>query len=171
MSAPPGSSLQAELELALARRVDGQVGFDTVTRVLYSTDASNHQVEPLGVVLPRHDEALQAAIETAAEFRVPLIARGAGTGLAGQAIGPGLIVDTSRYLNRILEFDLEARTVTVEPGAVLATVNRTLAAHGLMIGPDPASGDRATLGGMIGTNASGAHSIAHGMTADHLLAA
>ena len=171
MSAASGSSLQAELEHALARRVDGQVRFDTVTRVLYSTDASNHQVEPLGVVLPRHDEALQAVIEIAAEFRVPLIARGAGTGLAGQAIGSGLIVDTSRYLDRLVGFDLEARTVSVEPGAVLATVNQALAVHGFMIGPDPASGDRATLGGMIGTNASGAHSIQHGMTADHLLLA
>ena len=162
--------LRAELEQALARRVEGEVRFDDVARVLYSTDASNHQVEPLGVVLPRHEAALQATIEVAGEFGVPLIARGAGTGLAGAALGAGLIVDTSRYLGRVLGIDLEARTVTVEPGAVLETVNQALAVHGFMIGPDPASGDRATLGGMIGTNASGAHSIEHGMTADHLLA-
>ncbi|MCJ7514229.1 MAG: FAD-binding oxidoreductase, partial [Anaerolineales bacterium] len=165
------TTIQAELQHALEGRVDGQVHFDKISRVLYSTDASNHQVEPLGVVRPRSDEGLQAAIQVASEFGVPVIARGAGTGLAGQAIGTGLIVDTARYLNRILEVDVEARTVTVEPGVVLSTVNQALAPLGFMIGPDPASADRATLGGMIGTNASGAHSIAHGMTADHLVAA
>jgi len=145
--------------------------FDAVTNTLYSTDASNHQVVPLGVVLPRHREELAAIVAKAAELRVPVLPRGAGTSLGGQAVGASLVLDTARYLNRILEIDHEGRTAKVEPGVVCLNMNRAAAAAGLMYGPDPASADRATFGGMIGNNATGAHSIRYGMTSDHLIKA
>jgi FAD/FMN-containing dehydrogenase/Fe-S oxidoreductase len=121
--------------------------------------------------LPKTQEDLIAAVELAAKYRIPILPRGSGSSLAGQAIGPALILDCSRHLSKILEFNPEARTAKVEPGVVLATLNRLAAKHGLMFGPDPASAERATLGGVIGDNATGAHSILYGMTADHLLSA
>ena len=142
---------------------------DPATRVLYSTDASIYQIEPLGVAFPRTPDHLNAAVELAAKYSIPVIARGAGSGLAGQAIGAGLILDCSRHLDRILAFDVRRSTVTVEPGVVLGALNWAAAAHGLQFGPDPASADRATMGGVIANNASGAHSIVYGMTADNLL--
>ncbi len=160
-----------ELEEHFSRRLALEARFDLYTRIIYSTDASNHQVEPFGVVFPRNDEELLAAVEKAAELSVPLLARGAGTSLAGQAIGRALILDCSRYLNRILEVDRQAGTALVEPGVVLNKLNARAHALGLTFGPDPASADRATLGGMIGNNAAGAHSIRYGMTIDHTLAA
>ncbi len=144
---------------------------DSATRTLYSTDASIYQLEPLGVAFPRHQEELHAAVELAARYKVPILPRGSGSSLAGQAIGHALILDCSRYLNNILEINPQTRSATVEPGVVLADLNKAAAKHGLMFGPDPASAERATLGGVIGNNATGAHSILYGMTADHLLSA
>ncbi len=151
--------------------VSGDLRTDTVTRILYSTDASIYQIMPRGVFIPRNQDELQAAVELAAKYRIPLLPRGAGSSLAGQAVGDALIVDLSRYLDRVVELDPEARTATVEPGVTLATLNLLAAKHGLTFGPDPASADRATMGGVIGNNATGAHSIRYGMAADHLLAA
>jgi FAD/FMN-containing dehydrogenase/Fe-S oxidoreductase len=163
--------LQRELEGLLRARLAGEVQFDPITRALYSTDASNHLIEPLGVVLPRSADDLSAALETAAECGVPVLPRGAGTSLGGQAVGRALIMDCARYLNQIHRIDREAQTVEVGPGVVFSTLNAVAAKQGLMFGPDPASGDRATLGGMIGNNATGAHSIRYGMTGDHILEA
>jgi len=123
------------------------------------------------VVLPRTQDDLHAAVELAAHYRIPILPRGAGSSLAGQAIGPALILDGSRWLDSIVHIDPEARTATVEPGVILADLNRQAARYGLMFGPDPASAERATLGGVIGNNATGAHSIRYGMTADHVLEA
>ncbi|HID85560.1 MAG TPA: FAD-binding oxidoreductase [Anaerolineales bacterium] len=162
--------LRAYLE-ALRRETDAEVRDDPASRYLYSTDASIYQIMPQAVVLPRIEDHLAAIVALAAEFGVPLVPRGAGSGLAGQAIGPGVVVDFSRHLNAILEVNPEARTATVQPGVVLGDLNRHLAAYGLQFGPDPSSADRATVGGVIGTNATGAHSIRYGMAADHLLAA
>ncbi len=155
----------------LRKHFSGDVRVDSATRSLYSTDASIYQIEPLGVALPRTQDDLIAAVELAAKYHVPILARGAGSSLAGQAIGQALILDCSRHLNKILEFDPQAQTVQVEPGVILAGMNRAVAGHGLMFGPDPASAERATMGGVIGNNATGAHSILYGMTADHLLSA
>ena len=155
---------------ALRPNFSGDLRFDTTSRLLYSTDASIYQVEPLGVALPRSQDDLQAAMEVCARLGVPMIARGAGSGLAGQAIGAGLVVDCSRYLNNLIEIDSETRTATVEPGLVLAKLNREAGRYGLQFGPDPASAERATLGGSLANNATGAHSITYGMAADHLLA-
>lgn len=161
----------ADLIADLRKHFRGDIRFDPASRILYSTDASIYQIEPLGVLLPRTQEDLHAAVELAARYRLPLLPRGAGSSLAGQAIGPALILDVSRWLNRLIEINPEARTATVEPGLVLANLNRAAARFGLQFGPDPASAERATLGGVIGNNATGAHSILYGMTADHLISA
>ena len=169
---PTSNPIQAlrELEHRLQSRLAGEARFDPYTRVLYSNDGSIHEAEPLGVVFPRHAEDLCAVVEAAADLKIPLLPRGAGTSLAGQTVGAALVVDCSRYLNKVVALDPEARTADVEPGVVGAVLNRAAAKHGLMFGPDPASLDRATFGGMIGNNSTGMHSIRYGMTADHLLA-
>ncbi len=164
-------ALSADFLAALRKRFRGSVRTDLAHRVLYSTDASIYQIEPLGVAFPLDDEDLHALVETAARYRVPLLPRGAGSSLAGQAIGPALVIDFSRHCNHILEIDPEARQAVVQPGVLLSQLNRRAGAYGLQFGPDPASADRATLGGVIGNNGTGAHSIAYGMAADHLLAA
>jgi FAD/FMN-containing dehydrogenase/Fe-S oxidoreductase len=149
----------------------GEIRNDLASRILYSTDASIYQIEPLGVAFPGSQEDLHAAVELAAKYTLPILARGAGTSLAGQAIGEALILDCSRWLDSILEINPEAQTATVEPGLILSKLNATAAKHGLMFGPDPASAERATLGGVIANNATGAHSLSYGMTADHLISA
>jgi FAD/FMN-containing dehydrogenase/Fe-S oxidoreductase len=171
MEIPDKTKHARELQSELAAAMEGEVLFDPYTRALYSTDASNFSIQPLGVALPRHPDELNAIVEIGAKFGVPLIPRGSGTSMAGQTLGYGLIIDFTRHLNQVVSIDPEAEMVTLQPGVVLATLNRKLASYGLMIGPDPASADRATLGGMIGNNATGAHSIRYGLTIDHLLAA
>jgi FAD/FMN-containing dehydrogenase/Fe-S oxidoreductase len=171
MNIPEATQNISELQSELAAALEGEVLFDAYSRALYSTDASNFSMPPLGVVLPRHPDEINAIVEIGAKYGVPLIPRGSGTSMAGQALGHGLIVDFTRHLNQILNVDQEALTAEVQPGVVLATLNRHLEPSGLMIGPDPASADRATIGGMIGNNATGAHSIRFGLTIDHLLAA
>ncbi|HSB90206.1 MAG TPA: FAD-binding and (Fe-S)-binding domain-containing protein [Anaerolineales bacterium] len=145
--------------------------FDAFTRALFSTDASNHQVEPLGVVFPRSAEEVAAVVAKAAELGLPLLPRGSGTSLGGQAVGACLILDLSRHMNRIGSIDVEHESALVEPGVVCARFNAEAGRVGYAFGPDPASADRATFGGMIGNNAAGAHSIRYGTTADHVLAA
>jgi FAD/FMN-containing dehydrogenase/Fe-S oxidoreductase len=152
----------------LRKHLAGEVRFDTTSRRLYSTDASLYQVEPLGVVIPRTVEDLVATVQIAAEARVPLTARGGGTSLSGQSIGPGLVVDCSKYLHAVLDLDPAARTARVQPGVVLDQLNRAAAAHGLQFGPDVATASRANLGGMIGNNSAGARSIVYGKTLDHV---
>src|SRR5690349_13251156 len=149
----------------------GEIRTDLASRILYSTDASIYQMEPLGVVIPKTQEDLHAAVELAARYALPILARGAGTSLAGQAIGNALILDCSRWLDSALEINAETKTATVEPGLVLSRLNALAAKHGLMFGPDPASAERATMGGVIANNATGAHSILYGMSADHLISA
>lgn len=161
----------ADLAHEIQRTVRGEVRFDGWSRSLYSTDASLYQLQPLGVVIPRHADDIQAVMQIAAARGVPVLARGGGSSLAGQAVGPAVVIDTSKYLNSILVIDVEARTATVQPGAIVAALNRAVAPLGLMLGPDPASAERATLGGCVGNNASGSHSILYGLMADHVLAA
>ena len=156
------------LEAELSARIQGEVRFDDVSRMLYATDASNYQIEPIGVVVPRSTDDVVAAVEMAASHGVPILPRGGGSSLAGQAVGAALVIDTSKYLNRVLAFHPESRSVTVEPGINLDMLNRQVKAHGLMFGPDPSSSNRATIGGVIGNNSAGAHSILYGMTADHI---
>ena len=155
----------------LSKHFTGDIRLDAASRILYSTDASMYQIEPLGVAIPKTQDDLQSAVELAVKHRVPILPRGAGSSLGGQAVGEALILDCSRWLDSIIGIDAEAMTATVEPGVVLATLNAASAKHGLTFGPDPASAERATMGGVIGNNATGAHSILYGMTADHLISA
>ena len=153
----------------LQKHFQGEIRNDLASRILYSTDASIYQIEPLGVAFPKTQEDLHAAVEFAAKYKIPLLPRGSGTSLAGQAIGNSLILDCSRWLDSIIEVNPEAQTATVEPGVILSKLNAVASKHGLMFGPDPASAERATMGGVIANNATGAHSLSYGMTADHLL--
>lgn len=164
-------SLSPDFVAELRKHFTGDIRLDAASRALYSTDASIYQIEPLGVAFPKTQDDLQAAVELAAKYKVPILPRGAGSSLAGQAIGQALILDCSRWLDGLVNIDLEARTATVEPGLVLSRLNAAAAKYGLTFGPDPASAERATLGGVIGNNATGAHSILYGMAADHLLSA
>lgn len=160
------SSLQREL----TRAVDGEVRFDKVTRALYSTDASVYQIEPLGVVIPRSAEGVARAVEIAARHGVPITPRGGGTSQAGQSIGAGLVLDTSKHLNRVLEVNPDQRWARVEPGVVLDELNAQLRQHHLRFAPDVSSASRATVGGMMANNSSGARSVLYGKTIDHVLA-
>jgi FAD/FMN-containing dehydrogenase/Fe-S oxidoreductase len=153
----------------LQRRAAGDLRTDPYSRVLYSTDASMYQVLPYGVLLPKTGEDVQAAVELAAKYRVPILPRTAGSSLAGQSVNRALILDLSRHLDRIREVNVEERWVRVEPGVVLDDLNRHLQPLGLQFGPDPASSNRAAMGGIVANNATGSHSILYGMTADHLL--
>ena len=163
--------LNSDFISELRKRFAGDIRLDLGSRLLYSTDASIYQIEPLGVVIPRTEEDLQAAVELAAKYHIPILPRGSGSSLAGQAIGEALILDCSRWLDRILDIDPESKTATVEPGVILSNLNKAVSKFGLQFGPDPASAERATMGGVIANNATGAHSILYGMTADHLLSA
>lgn len=158
--------LQRSFEEALGDK--RSVRFDPYHRELYSTDASNHRLRPLGVVIPRTQSDLSKIVAVAAELGVPILPRGAGTSLAGQTIGRAVIVDCGQYLNSIVAIKPEEGTAIVEPGVSCQQLNRAAARYDLIYGPDPASADRATFGGMIGNNATGAHSIVYGMTADHV---
>ncbi|MEJ7837997.1 MAG: FAD-binding and (Fe-S)-binding domain-containing protein, partial [Thermomicrobiales bacterium] len=157
------------LEAELAARIQGEVRFDRVSRMLYSTDASNYQIEPVGVVIPKSNDDIIAAISLARSHGVPILPRGGGSSLAGQAVGAALVLDTSKYLNRVIDIRPEQQTVSVEPGINLDMLNRQLKPHGLMFGPDPSSSNRATIGGVVANNSAGAHSILYGMTADHVV--
>ena len=164
-------SLPPDFVNELRKRFLGEIRLDRAARILYSTDASIYQIEPLGVVLPKTQEDLCAAVELAAKYKMPILPRGSGSSLAGQAVGEALILDCSRWLDSIIAIDSESQTATVEPGVVLSALNRASAKFGLTFGPDPASAERATMGGVIANNATGAHSIVYGMSADHLLSA
>lgn len=158
-----------DLAAELQRVVQGEVRFDGYSRMLYSTDASLYQIQPVGVVIPKREEDVQAAVEIAAKRKIPILPRGSGSSLAGQAVGAALVIDFSKYMGELVNIDLEARTVTVQPGMMVSPLNRALSKHGLMLGPDPASADRATIGGTVGNNATGSHSILYGMMADHVV--
>jgi FAD/FMN-containing dehydrogenase/Fe-S oxidoreductase len=144
----------------------GELLFDDFSRALYSTDASIFQIQPLGVVTPRHEEDVQALVRYAAAQQIPLIPRGAGTGVAGESLGNGIVVDCSRHLRAILEIGSD--TVRVQPGVVYRDLNAELARIGRRFAPDPTSGVQCTIGGMLATNASGAHALVHGYTRDHV---
>jgi FAD/FMN-containing dehydrogenase/Fe-S oxidoreductase len=158
-------ALRAELE----RQVEGEIRFDRVSRALYSTDASVYQIDPLGVVVPRTRDDLIRVVCICAEFGCPLTMRGGGTSQAGQAIGAGIVVDTSKYLNRILEVNLQERWARVEPGIVLDELNAALKPDGFRFAPDISTASRATVGGMMANNSSGARSVYYGKTIDHVL--
>ncbi|MFD7516597.1 FAD-binding and (Fe-S)-binding domain-containing protein [Streptomyces niveus] len=160
--------LARTLQRDLARDLDGEVQFDDYTRQLFARDASMYAITPLGVVFPRNADDVAAAVAAAAAHRVSVVPRGAGTSLAGQTVGPGLVLDLSRYMNNIVELDAGSGTALVEAGVVQDQLNRAASPWGLMFGPDTSTSNRATIGGMIGNNSAGSGSVRHGMTIDHV---
>ena len=157
-----------DLVNALKGSIEGEVRFDRVSRLLYSTDASIYQIEPLGVVIPKHRADVKKVVRIASDYGVPILPRGGGTALAGQSIGKALILDFSKHVNRVLELNTDECWVRVEPGVVLDELNAYLRPHGLQFAPDVATSNRANIGGMISNNSSGAHSIVYGKTIDHV---
>ena len=156
------------LEIELRKQLEGEVRFDPISRALYSTDASVYQIEPLGVVVPRTGEDVIRTVQIAARHGTSITARGGGTSQAGQAIGAGLQLDTSKYVNRVLEINAADRWAWVEPGVVLDELNAQLRPHGLRFAPDISTASRACVGGMIANNSSGARSVLYGKTIDHV---
>ncbi|MQY38052.1 hypothetical protein SRB17_60600 [Streptomyces sp. RB17] len=156
------SGLEAELRGA----VRGEVGFDTTSRALVTMDASNYRRVPAGVVAPRDAGDVAAVLAVCRARGVPVVARGGGTSIAGQATGTGVVLDFTRHMNGLLELDPGTRTAVVQPGLVLDRLQEAAAPHGLRFGPDPSTHSRCTLGGMIGNNSCGSHSVAWGTTAD-----
>src|SRR4051812_30616611 len=159
------SDLLAELRKRGVTDVDDSV----LTRALYSSDASLYRVVPQVVARPHSGDDLAAILDVASSTGVPVTMRGAGTSIAGNAVGPGVVVDTVRHLNRVLAVDPEARTATVLPGVVHADLQRAVAPHGLRFGPDPSSHTRCTIGGMIGNNACGSRALGYGRTVDNVV--
>ena len=158
-----------EIAAELKKRIEGDVRFDRYSRVLYSTDASIYQIEPVGVVVPRHKGDVQAVIELANKLDVSVLPRGGGTSLAGQAVGHSIVLDFSKYMRNVLEVNQEELWCRVQPGLVQDELNAHVRAMGLQFGPDTSTSNRATLGGMIGNNSSGAHSLTYGKTLDHVI--
>ncbi|MEV0294287.1 FAD-binding and (Fe-S)-binding domain-containing protein [Nocardia sp. NPDC050710] len=154
----------------LRGRLDGELDLSPRRRAEYSSDASNYRVRPTAVVFPRVDADVAATLEFAREHGLTVTARGAGTSVAGNAIGPGIVLDFSRHMNRILELDPRRRLARVQPGVVLSELQRVARPHGLRFGPDPSTQNRCTLGGMIGNNACGPHAVAWGRTSDNVTA-
>ncbi|MEU8262631.1 FAD-linked oxidase C-terminal domain-containing protein [Micromonospora sp. NPDC048999] len=154
---------------ALHRAGVAEVDDSPLRRSLYSSDASLYRISPQVVVLPRHVDEVLAVLAVATEHQVAVTMRGAGTSIAGNAVGPGIVVDTSRHLDRVLEIDPETRTALVEPGVVQSSLQRAAAPYGLRFGPDPSTHNRATLGGMIGNNACGSRALGYGRTSDNVL--
>jgi FAD/FMN-containing dehydrogenase/Fe-S oxidoreductase len=153
----------------LAARLEGDLLVDDLTRTIYSTDASEYQERPLAVALPKTEADVRELVRFAAEHRIGLIPRAAGTSLAGQVVGGGIVVDAGRHLNRILAVDVERHTVRVQPGVVRNALNQHLAPLGLFFGPETSTAAWAMLGGMVGNNSCGSNSIAYGSTRDHLI--
>lgn len=152
----------------LTHCIAGEVRFDKMSLIAYSVDASIYEIEPIGVVLPKSKEDLTNAIKIATSHRVAIIPRGAATGITGGCLGKGLIIDTSKYLNKILEIDLENNYAICESGVVQDQLNNALSPHGYRLGPDTSTGNRATLGGMTANNAAGARSLRYGKMVDHV---
>ena len=162
-------SWSEELARQLSRRIEGEVRDDAISRALYSTDASIYEAMPLAVVIPRHAADVRAVVEFAAEHGLPVLPRGAGTSLEGQTVNEAVVIDCSPHLNEILEVNHEEKWARVQPGVVQDGLRRHVAQWGLEFGPDTATGSHATLGGMIGNNSAGSHSIVYGKTIDHVL--
>src|SRR5215510_3508551 len=145
-----------DLYQSLKRRVQGEVRFDRASRLMYSTDASIYEIEPIGVVIPRTHEDVFASLEIARDFKVPVLPRGGGTSLAGQTVGEAVVIDMSKYLNRVIEVNTEERWAIVEPGVVQEQLNLHLKPMGFLFGPDTSTANRATIRGLLGTNFLGA---------------
>jgi FAD/FMN-containing dehydrogenase len=157
------------LEAALKKELECEVRFDNSTRAIYSTDSSNYRQVPIGVVFPTNEEEIITIVKICREHGAPILSRGGGTSLAGQSCNEAVMIETSKYYNRILEIDAKNRTATIQPGIVLDTLREAAKKQGLTFGPDPATHSRCTLGGMMGNNSCGTHSVWAGKTVDNVI--
>src|SRR5215510_1909633 len=164
------ATLAPGLERRLKAEMSGEIAFDRFTRGRYATDASHYQIMPLGVVLPRTVVEAERALALAREEGVTVLARGGGTSQSGQTVNQSLVVDCSKYLNRVLDLDVAGRRCVVEPGIVLDDLNRQLKSHGLWFPVDISTASRATIGGMTGNNSCGARSLRYGNTRENVIA-
>ena len=164
------TSTSETLEAHLSDTLAGEVRFDLYSKALYSTDASLYQIQPIGVVIPRDSQDVIQTVQIASEHNVPILPRGGGTSLAGQSVGEAIVLDMSKYMNQLLEVDVSERWARVQPGIVLDELNHKLKPHGLMYAPDVATSSRANVGGTIGNNSAGSHSLIYGKTIDHVMA-
>ncbi len=158
----------AELEKELKQRIKGDVRFDRGSRAMYSTDGSNYRQIPIGLVVPRDAEDVVAAMAACRKYGAPVLARGAGTSLAGQCCNVAVVFDFTKYMNRILELDPKRGFARVQPGVVLDTLRNQAEAYQLTFAPDPSTHNRCTIGGMIGNNSCGTHSLLGGKTVDNV---
>ncbi|MCH8310148.1 MAG: FAD-binding oxidoreductase, partial [Chloroflexi bacterium] len=152
----------------LSKVVSGEVRFDKMSRVIYSTDASIYQIEPIGIVIPRTAEDVIAVVETANRQNVTVLPRGGGTSLAGQTVGQSIIIDFSKYMRDVIEVNEEEQWVRAQPGIVLDVLNHQLRSSGLLFAPDPSTSNRGNIGGALGNNSCGAHSLVWGKTVDNV---
>src|SRR5882672_11300470 len=159
----------AELENELKRTVKGEVRFDRGSRGMYASDGSNYRQVPIGLVVPRDDQDVIATVAACAKFGAPILPRGAGTSLAGQSCNVAVVLDFTKYMNKILELDPHGRFARVQPGVVLDTLRNKAEEHHLTFGPDPSTHSRCSLGGMIGNNSCGTHSLLAGKTVDNVI--
>src|SRR5437870_5422552 len=149
----------AALEQELRKNIRGEVRFDDGDRALYSTDSSNYRQIPIGVVIPRDRSDVIATVAACRKFGAPITCRGGGTSLAGQCCNVAVIIDLPKYMNRVIEIDAEKKLVRVEPGLVLDELQKQVKTHGLIFGPDPATHSHCAIGGMLGNNSCGVHSV------------
>src|ERR1700694_2877225 len=161
-------SQAAELETDLRRVVKGEVRFDRGSRALYAADGSNYRQIPIGLVVPRDDQDVIATVAACRKYGAPVLPRGAGTSLAGQCCNVAVVLDFTKYMNRILDLDPRAKSARVQPGVVCDTLRNAAEQHRLTWGPDPSTHSRCTLGGMIGNNSCGTHSLLAGKTVDNI---
>ena len=162
-------SEKTQVEHELRKTITGDIKFDSYSRMLYSTDASIYQMEPIGVVLPRNTEDVIATMQICSDSKTIFLPRGGGTSLAGQTVNHGVVVDFTKYMNRILSINPEERWAIVEPGITIDALNAGLKPYGLYYTPDPTTKSRATIGGSLGNNSCGAHSVVYGKTSDQVL--
>ena len=166
---PVDSFAQAlELERELKREVRGEVRFDRGSRAMYATDGSNYRQIPIGLVVPRDADDVVAAVAVCRKYGAPVLPRGAGTSLAGQCCNVAVVLDFTKYMNQVIEIDPEQQYARVQPGIVLDTLQKQLRDHQLIFAPDPSTHNRCTIGGMIGNNSCGTHSLLGGKTVDNV---
>ena len=163
------TSTSETLEKQLSDTLAGEVRFDLYSKALYSTDASLYQIQPIGVVIPKNKQDVIRTVQIASAHKVPILPRGGGTSLAGQSVGEAIVLDMSKYMNQLLEVNVAERWARVQPGIVLDELNDKLKPHGLMYAPDVATSSRANVGGTIGNNSAGSHSLIYGKTIDHVM--
>ncbi len=166
-SIPTGKS--TEIFRELSENVGGEVRFDNYSRQMYSTDGSIYKIDPLGVVIPRNSDDVISVHEISSKNKTIITPRGGGTSLSGQTVNSGIVVDFSKYMNKIIEVCPEEKWVRAQPGITIDNLNRHLSSYGLFFTPDPSTSSRANIGGAMGNNSCGAHSILYGKTVDQVL--